>query len=143
MNFLLRSSQRNNAFFKNQNLFNKSIRFQSSSPTSSGMRGGIIGFLFGLTTAGATGYVYLIDEYQNASHALLLSVEDVAKSTNKLKQNTNKVDALEKDFKEFKSTAASQVELDSLKNEVLKLIDEINISHLNLKTDVWDLKHRK
>lgn len=44
----------------------------------------IIGFLLGVTAAGSAGYYYLLGEYNNASAALLLSVQELQASTDKV-----------------------------------------------------------
>ncbi|TPX72185.1 hypothetical protein SpCBS45565_g00424 [Spizellomyces sp. 'palustris'] len=103
-------------------------------------RGGIIGFLLGITLAGATSYVYLLDEYQQSSNALLSNVEDLAKSTAKLRDHTQKITTLEKDLNAFTQKAATKGDLQALRNELLKLIDEVNVSHLELKTHVWEIE---
>lgn len=46
----------------------------------------IIGFLLGVTAAGSAGYYYLLGEYNNASAALLLSVQELQASTDKVKR---------------------------------------------------------
>ena len=44
----------------------------------------MIGFLLGVTAAGSAGYYYLLGEYNNASAALLLSVQELQASTDKV-----------------------------------------------------------
>jgi hypothetical protein len=44
----------------------------------------IIGFLLGVTAAGSAGYYYLLGEYNNASAALLISVQELQASTDKV-----------------------------------------------------------
>ncbi|KAJ3056687.1 hypothetical protein HK097_005088 [Rhizophlyctis rosea] len=102
-------------------------------------RGGIIGFLLGITLAGGTAYVYLLDDYQQSSQSLLASVEDLQKSTNKLKDHTRKIEVLEKDQKSLVAKAATKEDLEQLRSELLKVIDDVNLSHLELKTQVWEV----
>lgn len=45
----------------------------------------VIGFLLGVTAAGSAGYYYLLGEYNNASAALLISVQELQASTDKVK----------------------------------------------------------
>jgi uncharacterized protein (UPF0333 family) len=47
----------------------------------------VIGFLLGVTAAGSAGYYYLLSEYNNASAALMLSVQELQESTNKVSEN--------------------------------------------------------
>lgn len=44
----------------------------------------MIGFLLGVTAAGSAGYYYLLGEYNNASEALLISVQELQASTDKV-----------------------------------------------------------
>lgn len=44
----------------------------------------IIGFLLGVTAAGSAGYYYLLDEYNSASASLLMSVNELQASTDKV-----------------------------------------------------------
>lgn len=44
----------------------------------------VIGFLLGVTAAGSAGYYYLLGEYNNASEALLISVQELQASTDKV-----------------------------------------------------------
>ncbi|KAJ3291475.1 hypothetical protein HK104_006090 [Borealophlyctis nickersoniae] len=102
-------------------------------------RGGIVGFLLGISLAGATAYVYLLDEYQQSSHSLLSSVEDLQRSTNKLKEHTKSIEKVEKEVKSLEGKAATKEEVEALRRELLKAIDDVNVSHLELKTQVWEI----
>lgn len=46
----------------------------------------VIGFLLGVTAAGSAGYYYLLGEYNNASAALLISVQELQASTDKVSE---------------------------------------------------------
>ncbi|KAJ3107649.1 hypothetical protein HDU97_003643 [Phlyctochytrium planicorne] len=110
------------------------------SPRGPGfIRGSVFGFLLGLTLSGGAAYVYLLDDYQNSSQSLLASVEDLQKSTNKLQSHTRKIETVEKDLKALKGKTSTKDELEKLRNELLKVIDDVHLSHLELKTSVWDL----
>ncbi|KAJ3044462.1 hypothetical protein HDV00_001889 [Rhizophlyctis rosea] len=102
-------------------------------------RGGITGFLIGITLAGGAAYVYLLDDYQQSSQTLLSSVEDLQKSTNKLKEHTKTIEVIEKNHKALVAKAATKEDLEQLRRELLKVIDDVNLSHLELKTQVWEL----
>ncbi|KAI9199643.1 uncharacterized protein BJ171DRAFT_518126 [Polychytrium aggregatum] len=103
------------------------------------VRGSIIGFLLGLTLAGSTAYVYLVDDYNKSSLSLLSSVEDLQKSTSKISGYSKKIEIVEGRLKEHVAQAATKSEVEALRNELLKLIDNANVAHLELKTEVWDL----
>lgn len=47
----------------------------------------VIGFLLGVTSAGAAGYYYLLGEYNSASNALLVSVQELQESTDKVSRD--------------------------------------------------------
>jgi hypothetical protein len=51
-----------------------------------GFRGGLFGFILGVTLTGAVGYYYLLDEYHAASSLLLNSVEELQASTNRVRR---------------------------------------------------------
>eukprot|EP00842_Homolaphlyctis_polyrhiza_P003384 jgi/Hompol1/4046/HPOL_003449-RA len=105
------------------------------------VRGGIFGFLLGLSSAGAAAYVYLLDEYQQSSNSLLSGVDNLQKSTEKLKTYTAKIDLLERDLKSIPKIYTTQREYEELRNELLKAIDAVHIEHLELKTQVWEKSH--
>ncbi|KAJ3201788.1 hypothetical protein HDU67_001054 [Dinochytrium kinnereticum] len=112
------------------------------APTPRGpgfIKGSVFGFLLGLTLAGGSAYVYLLDDYQRSSQSLLASVEDLQKSTNKLQSHTKKIEVVEKDLKVVAKRSATKDEVERLRNELLKVIDDVHLSHLELKTQVWDL----
>jgi hypothetical protein len=49
-------------------------------------RGGLVGFLLGLSAASAGCYVYLLEEYQQSSNNLLSSIEELQTTTIKVFQ---------------------------------------------------------
>ncbi|KAJ3000451.1 hypothetical protein HDV02_005316 [Globomyces sp. JEL0801] len=104
-------------------------------------RGGLVGFLLGITTAGAAAYVYLLDEYQQSSYTLLSGVEDLQKTTSKLRDHTLKIDKVEGDMKKLANQAATKQDLHNLRNELLKNIDNVVLEGLETKTQLWDLKN--
>ncbi|KAJ3271153.1 hypothetical protein HDV01_007011 [Terramyces sp. JEL0728] len=101
-------------------------------------RGGVVGFLLG-----AAAYVYLLDEYQQSSLSLLSGVEDLQKTTTKLRDYTKKIDKVEENIKGFPATYASKKELEDLRNELLKAIDNVVVDGLETKTLVWELSQKK
>ncbi|KAI8834679.1 hypothetical protein BC829DRAFT_377306 [Chytridium lagenaria] len=103
------------------------------------IKGSFFGFLLGVSLAGGAAYVYLLDDYQSSSQSLLASVEDLQKSTNKLQSHTKKIEVVEKDLKVVAKRSATKDELEKLRNELLKVIDDVHLSHLELKTTVWNL----
>ncbi|CAG8561481.1 6318_t:CDS:2 [Diversispora eburnea] len=102
-------------------------------------RGGLIGFLLGLTIAGGSGYYYLLDEYHTASNLLLSSVEELQKSTSKVRDYAQKIERLEGELKSLQGSAATTDQIKELRSETRKLFDGLNLQHLELKTNVWNI----
>ena len=50
-------------------------------------RGGLVGFMMGLSASSALCYVYLLEEYQSSTNSLLSSIEDLQKTTIKVAQS--------------------------------------------------------
>ncbi|GBC03302.1 hypothetical protein RclHR1_05060005 [Rhizophagus clarus] len=96
-----------------------------------GFRGGLIGFLVGLTVAGGAGYHYLFDEYNTASKLLLSSVEELQKSTNKVRDYTQKIERIELELKALQMSAATIDQIKELRSE-----DSLHIEDLELKARI-------
>ncbi|RHZ44064.1 hypothetical protein Glove_767g4 [Diversispora epigaea] len=103
-------------------------------------RGGLIGFLLGLTIAGGSGYYYLLDEYHTSSNLLLSSVEELQKSTSKVRDYAQKIERLEGELKSLQGSAATTDQIKELRSETRKLFDGLNLQHLELKTNVWNIE---
>ncbi|KAI8341646.1 hypothetical protein BC941DRAFT_414090 [Chlamydoabsidia padenii] len=104
------------------------------------VKGGLIGFLTGVSLAGAIGYYYLLEEYNSASESLMKSVEELQQSTEKVRDYAKRIEAIDKDLTKLKKTAATEKQLDEAKVQLRKLYDTLNIEHLDLKTHVWGLE---
>ncbi|KAK9711751.1 hypothetical protein K7432_007614 [Basidiobolus ranarum] len=104
-------------------------------------RGGLMGFLFGLTCAGGVGYYYLLEEYQSASDLLLRSVEELQASTHKVREYAQKIDVVEKELKNLRSISASHEQLENTKSDIRKLYSTIHSEHLALKKHVSGIEH--
>ncbi|TPX46237.1 hypothetical protein SeMB42_g03783 [Synchytrium endobioticum] len=113
---------------------------KSSPPRRAGpIRGSLLGFLVGTTLTGLACYVFLLDEYRASSNSLLSSVEDVQTSVAKVRDYTRKIDRIDKDLKTHKAVAATVNDLESLRNELLKVIDHVHVAQLETKTQLWEL----
>ncbi|ORY91240.1 hypothetical protein BCR43DRAFT_100969 [Syncephalastrum racemosum] len=104
------------------------------------VRGGLLGFLSGVTLAGGVGYYYLLEEYNSASASLLNSVQELQSSTEKVREYARKIEAVDKDVSKLKDSTASAQQLNELKTEFRKLYDTLNYEHLELKAHVWGLE---
>jgi hypothetical protein len=92
-------------------------------------RGGLVGFLLGLSSASALCYVYLLEEYQQSSNSLLTNIEDLQTTTikvilfsQKLRDYTAKIDRIEQDLKRFPSKFVTKEDMQLVRNELLKNI---------------------
>ncbi|CAG8630345.1 14674_t:CDS:2 [Dentiscutata erythropus] len=98
-------------------------------------RGGLIGFLLGLSIAGGSGYYYLLDEYHTASNLLLSSVEELQKSTSKVHDYAQKIERVEDELKALQESAATTDQVKELRSE-----DGLDQQNLELKAVVWNLE---
>ncbi|CAG8516344.1 4896_t:CDS:2 [Paraglomus brasilianum] len=113
---------------------------QTQKKPIGGFRGGLIGFLLGLTVAGGTGYYYLFDDYHAASNLLLSVVEELQKSTNKVRDYTSKIERIDAELKALQEKSVTREQLLDLRTDVKKLYDALNIQQLELKNRVWTLE---
>ncbi|KAG2175660.1 hypothetical protein INT43_001307 [Umbelopsis isabellina] len=119
---------------------NMTRSYSTHSPKVTGaVRGGLLGFLLGVTISGGIGYYYLLEEYNEASASLLQSVKDLQDSTDKVRDYARKIEAIDRDLAKLKDSAATSQQLTDLRHEFKKLYDGLNIEHLELKTHVWGL----
>ncbi|KAF8635934.1 hypothetical protein AX15_000105 [Amanita polypyramis BW_CC] len=105
-----------------------------------GVRGGIIGFLFGFSLASSYAAYHLLDEYQKASAALQASVDELKLSTERVSEHVRRIEAVEKDLKALRETATSKDDLSRLRAEVKKLYDGLHIEFLDLRAHVWGMQ---
>ncbi|KAI8099910.1 uncharacterized protein BX664DRAFT_322373 [Halteromyces radiatus] len=130
---------------RNKRLFATSRRFYTTELNTEqkkmgAVKGGLIGFLVGVSITGAIGYYYLLEEYNSASESLMKSVEELQHSTEKVRDYAQRIESIDKDLTNLKKTAATQQQLDESKIQLRKLYDTLNIEHLDLKTHVWGLE---
>ncbi|KAI9566168.1 hypothetical protein HD554DRAFT_2025942 [Boletus coccyginus] len=105
-----------------------------------GLRGGIIGFLFGFSLASAYAAYHLLDEYKAASAALQVSVEELKASTAQVTAHVRRIEAVEKDLKALSHSSASKDDLSRVRSEVKKLYDGLHIEFLDLRNHVWGMQ---
>ncbi|GAA5882171.1 hypothetical protein JCM3774_005453 [Rhodotorula dairenensis] len=103
-------------------------------------RGGIIGFLLGLTAVGGYGYFRVLDDYRQASEKLLVSVEELKSSTEQMTTHLSRISALESNLERLARDAAKTEEVDSLRDESRQLIESHHLDLLNLKAHVWGIE---
>ncbi|GAA5954321.1 hypothetical protein JCM8115_003372 [Rhodotorula mucilaginosa] len=103
-------------------------------------RGGIIGFLLGLTAVGGYGYLRVLDDYRQASEKLLTSVEELKSSTEQMTTHLSRINALETSLDRLARQAAKTQQVDSLRDETRQLIESHHLDLLNLKAHVWGIE---
>ncbi|KAJ1744568.1 hypothetical protein LPJ77_003846 [Coemansia sp. RSA 2523] len=105
-----------------------------------GFRGGVVGFLLGVTSAGALGFVYLIDEYQKATSLVLGSVAELEKSSLQVKNHVQKIEAVERTLEQLKRNTPTVQQLQQARADWRKQNDILTRDHLELKAHVWELE---
>ncbi|BGP58454.1 hypothetical protein JCM8202_005439 [Rhodotorula sphaerocarpa] len=103
-------------------------------------RGGIIGFLLGLSAVGGYGYLRVLDDYRQASERLLVSVEELKSSTEQMAAHLSRITALESNLDRLTRDAAMTSEVDSVRDEARQLIESHHLDLLNLKAHVWGIE---
>ncbi|KAJ1919920.1 hypothetical protein H4219_001701 [Mycoemilia scoparia] len=104
-----------------------------------GFRGGVVGFLLGATTAGAAGFLYLIDQYQKTSSLVLESIDDLEATSRKVKDYVRKIESVESDLNKVQYNVATKEQLLQLKADWRKQVDILSREHLELKAHVWEI----
>ncbi|GAA6017504.1 hypothetical protein JCM10207_008249 [Rhodosporidiobolus poonsookiae] len=103
-------------------------------------RGGLIGFLLGISLTGGYGYFQLLDDYSKASSELLSSVEELRGSTEQMATLIPRISALEQSSAALAESAATKADLDSLRAEYRKLLDAEHLDVLEMKAHIWALE---
>ncbi|ETW81748.1 hypothetical protein HETIRDRAFT_318762 [Heterobasidion irregulare TC 32-1] len=110
-----------------------------------GIRGGVIGFLFGFSLASSFAAYRLLDEYKQASAALQASVEELQRSTeqalsSKISAHVKRIEAVEKDLKALSGSSASKDDVSRVRGEMKKIYDGLHIEFLDLRAFVWGMQ---
>ena len=104
----------------------------------------IIGFLAGFSLASSYAVFRLLDEYREASIALQASVEELQKSSekvrakddylpyagkldNQISAHVRRIETVEKDLKALSDASSSKIDLSRLRAEVKKIYDGLHI----------------
>ncbi|KAI8805831.1 hypothetical protein BJ742DRAFT_396364 [Cladochytrium replicatum] len=96
----------------------------------------VVGFLVGVTLTTWGGLLSFGENYQRSTASMITSVEELQNSTSKVKRSLGKIEAVEGGLSSLRAIAATEEDLEKLRNELLKAIDEVNVSHLELKAYV-------
>ncbi|KDE07211.1 hypothetical protein MVLG_02434 [Microbotryum lychnidis-dioicae p1A1 Lamole] len=103
-------------------------------------RGGLIGFLLGMTTVGIWGYTHLLQDYMTASKALLDSVQELHVSTKKMTSHIERIEAVEKTVNELRKSSSTNDQIDTLRKEYRKLLEAEHLEVLALKSHIWAIE---
>ncbi|KAJ2550409.1 hypothetical protein EV175_004081 [Coemansia sp. RSA 1933] len=155
-NALTRGSRRSTpALFVGGHRFESTVKVGEATSTTSerppqqaprrkrpigGFRGGVVGFLLGVTTAGAFGFVYLIEEYQKATSLVLNSVDELERSSLKVKEYVKKIEVVEAELGKVRANSATSQQVAQLKADWRKQSDILARDHLELKAHVWEIE---
>jgi len=105
-----------------------------------GLRGGIVGFLFGFSLASSFAAYQLLDEYKQASAALQASVTELQLSTEQVTTQVRRIEAVEKDLKALSDASASKEDISRARSEMKKLYGGLNVEFLDLRSYVWGIQ---
>ncbi|CAD6586454.1 MAG: hypothetical protein TREMPRED_004431 [Tremellales sp. Tagirdzhanova-0007] len=107
---------------------------------SGGFRGGILGFLFGFSTASVLAIYYLQQENKLSSGLLLASVQEWQDGTGKITSHIDRLQSLEKDLAALKSASAGKEEVGKVRGEMKKVYDGLHLEFLDLRAHVWGVE---
>ncbi|KAJ3118771.1 hypothetical protein HK098_005838 [Nowakowskiella sp. JEL0407] len=99
----------------------------------------LLSFFLGVSVSAYGSYYYLFDHHEKSTNALLLSVENLQTNTDKIKTSLQKIDTLEKKLVELSKVTAAKNDVESLRNELLNVVDNVRTEHLKLKVQVEEL----
>ncbi|GAA5843574.1 hypothetical protein JCM3766R1_002417 [Sporobolomyces carnicolor] len=102
-------------------------------------RGGLIGFLLGLTALGSYGYFLLLSDYEKASRQLVASVQNLESSTSLISSQLERISQLESRLNQVESSQVSMSQLESFRNEYKQLSQTQHLDLINLKAHVWSI----
>ncbi|KAG0146362.1 hypothetical protein CROQUDRAFT_22646, partial [Cronartium quercuum f. sp. fusiforme G11] len=105
-----------------------------------GIRAGFVGFLLGLAVTGSYASLHLFEEYQAASNALLLSVEELKANTSKITNQVKRIERVEREVQRIDGQAVTGEQLGSTESKLKKLLDGLEIKQLKLEAKVSDLE---
>lgn len=105
-----------------------------------GIRGGVVGFLFGFSLASAFASYHLLEEYRLASAILQSSVHELQTSTQKVSAHVRRIETVEKELKALTERTAEKTDVTKLRAEMKQLYDGLHIEFLDLRAHVWGLQ---
>ena len=88
------------------------------------VRGGFTGFLLGCVVTGTLGYSTIMGDYQTSNALILESLDELQKSTTRIKQLALRVEELERRRPDSKP-------VDELRNEMHTLLNKMRIEQLS------------
>ncbi|ORY77402.1 hypothetical protein BCR37DRAFT_337382, partial [Protomyces lactucae-debilis] len=98
-----------------------------------GLRGGITGFLLGMTLAGALGYAYLLEDYERASQRLHTSVDSLSESTGTVTEHVRRITLAERELERMKRDMPTRQEMQLLRQEMHKIYAGAHAEVLDLR----------
>jgi len=96
-------------------------------------RGGLVGFLLGLSITGLFCSKYVIQEYQRASKLLVSSIEELENCAQKLGNTVRRVDQIEQEVKQLKGAVGSKEDFSRLSLEMKQTYEDNSVDLLEQK----------
>ncbi|KAG4304223.1 hypothetical protein PORY_002404 [Pneumocystis oryctolagi] len=106
------------------------LKVISQPPVVSSFRGGFLGFFIGTSFVTALGYYFLINEYQYASNTLLLSIEELQRTTESAIQRVKQIEEIQKNMKKLQDNAVMKSDIEDVREETKKMFESLNLAHL-------------
>ncbi|KAH9812443.1 hypothetical protein DFH28DRAFT_400451 [Melampsora americana] len=116
---------------------------QSSTNTKSNgkLTNGLLGFFLGLTLTGSYLTSQLYQDYQIASNALLLSIEELKSSTLKITNQIKRIERIERELNSLnQSTNQSINQIKSQTTNSNQTLDQLEIQQLKLSSKLSQLE---
>ncbi|EGG07765.1 uncharacterized protein MELLADRAFT_105638 [Melampsora larici-populina 98AG31] len=112
-----------------------------TNPSSGKLRNGVLGFLLGLTLTGTYLTSQLYQDYQTASNALQLSIEELKSSTLKITNQIKRIERIERDLDALNnSTNQSINKIQNTTSSTSQTLDKLEIQQLKLSSKLSQLE---
>ncbi|KAK4054006.1 hypothetical protein OIO90_003651 [Microbotryomycetes sp. JL221] len=103
-------------------------------------KGGLIGFLLGVTLVGTIGYVQLLSDYTQASTQLLETVHELKQSTNNISNQLQRIQTVEHELNQLTSNMGSKKEIKDVRKELQTLFETQHLDQVELRARVWAIE---
>ncbi|KAG5519522.1 hypothetical protein PMAC_001676 [Pneumocystis sp. 'macacae'] len=101
---------------------------------------GFLGFFIGTSFATAAGYYFLVNEYQHASNTLLLSIEELQRTTDSVIESVKQIEEMEKNIKRLQNNAVTKNDIQNVRTDTKKMFESLNLAHLEVNERLSELE---